>query len=182
METKKITVKKIIPEYRKNALLHLGKILYLSSSECIDIEDSIYGYSVKMANRNGHTITSRIFKNIYINKLMHIVANIDPESYVNNTYMIDKLSSKEIEPKDIISMPFRAMAPDKWAFYNNTECATISAVIVSDLSLAKTSLFTCSRCKKNECVYYQMQTRSCDEGTTNFITCLLCKKNWRQYN
>lgn len=178
----KIKVKKIIPVYRLNAEKHLAKIDYLKPDQIKLLEDNIYSYSCLLANKHGHTNTSRIFKNIYTNKLMHIIANIDPESYVNNTYLITKLKEGAIEPYSLVNMSFRDMAPEKWEFYNNTECATISAVIVNDLSLAKTTLFTCSRCKKNECVYYQMQTRSCDEGTTNFITCLLCKKNWRQYN
>ena len=113
---------------------------------------------------------------------MHIVLNLNPDSYVKNTSLADKLIKKELKPRDITDMHYRIMAPDKWDFYNNTESAMVTAVIVTDISLAKTTLFTCSVCKKNECAYYQMQTRSADEGTTNFITCLLCKKNWRQYN
>jgi transcription elongation factor S-II len=41
------------------------------------------------------------------------------------------------------------------------------------------SMFTCSRCKKNKCVHFQLQTRSADEPTTVFVTCLNCGKNWK---
>lgn len=182
MTSKKITVKKIVPEYRLNALLHLQKIDYLSEDNIKDIEESINEYSIEMANKYGHTNTSRIFKNIYTNKLMHIILNLDKDSYVKNSYLKDKIQEGIIKPGEISSMHYRLMAPDKWEFYNTTESAMVTAVIVNDISLAKTTLFTCSNCKKNECAYYQMQTRSADEGTTNFITCLICKKNWRQYN
>ena len=42
-----------------------------------------------------------------------------------------------------------------------------------------TDLFTCSRCKKSECTYYQIQTRSADEPMTCFVTCLNCGKRWK---
>ena len=180
--TTKIKVKKIIPEYRLNAEKRLSSLHYIEPDQIKKLEEHIYGYSCALANKNGHTTISRIFKNIYINKLMHIMANLEEDNYVNNTYRIEKIKDKSIEPYQLVNMSFREMAPEKWAFYDNKESATITAVFVSDLESAKTTLFTCSRCKKNECVYYQMQTRSCDEGTTNFITCLLCKKKWRQYN
>jgi transcription elongation factor S-II len=43
-----------------------------------------------------------------------------------------------------------------------------------------TDRFTCTRCWKKECTYYEMQTRSADEPMTIFITCLNCGKHWRQ--
>ena len=43
----------------------------------------------------------------------------------------------------------------------------------------ESDLFKCTRCKKNHCSYYELQTRSADEATTVFITCLNCGKRWR---
>jgi transcription elongation factor S-II len=42
-----------------------------------------------------------------------------------------------------------------------------------------TDMFRCGKCKKNNCTYYQMQTRSADEPMTTFITCLNCGKRWK---
>ena len=42
-----------------------------------------------------------------------------------------------------------------------------------------TDAYTCGRCHKKECSYYQMQTRSADEPMTTFVTCLNCGKRWR---
>lgn len=44
---------------------------------------------------------------------------------------------------------------------------------------AETDMFTCSKCKKNKCTYYQLQTRSCDEPMTTFVTCTVCGNNWK---
>ena len=43
-----------------------------------------------------------------------------------------------------------------------------------------TDQFKCGKCKKRECTYYELQTRSADEPMTLFITCLNCGKRWRE--
>lgn len=44
---------------------------------------------------------------------------------------------------------------------------------------ADTEIFQCSRCKERKCTYYQLQTRSCDEPMTTFVTCTVCGNRWR---
>lgn len=40
---------------------------------------------------------------------------------------------------------------------------------------------TCLRCKTKKVIYYQKQTRSCDEPITTFFTCTNCGKSWKVY-
>jgi len=42
-----------------------------------------------------------------------------------------------------------------------------------------TGMFRCGKCKKNNCTYFQMQTRSADEPMTTFVSCLECGKRWK---
>ena len=44
---------------------------------------------------------------------------------------------------------------------------------------ASTDMFTCRKCKSKKCSYYELQTRSADEPSTIFVTCLECGKNWK---
>lgn len=44
---------------------------------------------------------------------------------------------------------------------------------------AKTSLLTCGKCKKNNIVYSEMQTRSADEPMTVFAFCQECGHRWK---
>lgn len=46
--------------------------------------------------------------------------------------------------------------------------------------VAETDMFQCGRCNSKKCTYFTLQTRSCDEGSTHFITCLNCNKRWKQ--
>ncbi|KAG5494477.1 hypothetical protein GH5_02500 [Leishmania sp. Ghana 2012 LV757] len=43
-----------------------------------------------------------------------------------------------------------------------------------------TALFKCGRCGKRNCTFYEQQTRSADEPTTKYVTCLDCKNTWTQ--
>lgn len=44
---------------------------------------------------------------------------------------------------------------------------------------ADTNMFTCGKCKENKCAFYQLQTRSCDEPMTTFVTCTVCGNKWK---
>jgi len=44
---------------------------------------------------------------------------------------------------------------------------------------ADTDMFKCSRCKEKKCTYSQLQTRSCDEAMTTFVTCTNCGHRWK---
>lgn len=44
---------------------------------------------------------------------------------------------------------------------------------------ADTDMFQCGRCKQKKCTYSQLQTRSCDEPMTTFVTCTVCGHRWK---
>nr|XP_048297391.1 transcription elongation factor A protein 2 isoform X9 [Myodes glareolus] len=44
----------------------------------------------------------------------------------------------------------------------------------------QTDLFTCSKCRKKNCTYTQVQTRSSDEPMTTYVVCNECGNRWKQ--
>ena len=44
----------------------------------------------------------------------------------------------------------------------------------------KEGAIQCHRCGTKKCFYYQMQTRSADEGMTTFYTCTECGNRWKR--
>ncbi|XP_011929518.1 PREDICTED: transcription elongation factor A protein 2 isoform X4 [Cercocebus atys] len=43
----------------------------------------------------------------------------------------------------------------------------------------QTDLFTCGKCRKKNCTYTQVQTRSSDEPMTTFVVCNECGNRWK---
>ncbi|EFC46968.1 predicted protein, partial [Naegleria gruberi] len=52
--------------------------------------------------------------------------------------------------------------------------------MVAKPAAVESSMFRCGKCKKTQCTFYEMQTRSADEPMTAFITCLSCGNRWKQ--
>ncbi|KAJ6652153.1 hypothetical protein lerEdw1_013155 [Lerista edwardsae] len=46
----------------------------------------------------------------------------------------------------------------------------------------QTDLFTCGKCKKKNCTYTQVQTRSSDEPMTTFVVCNECGNRWKAWS
>ena len=79
----------------------------------------------------------------------------------------------EIKSQEIAFMTHQEMYPEKWE-------EAIKAKNIRDKNKfeqkleAMTDRYTCKKCKSKRCSYYQLQTRSADEGITTYITCLDC--------
>lgn len=54
---------------------------------------------------------------------------------------------------------------------NDAQLATVQGT--------KTDLLKCGKCKKCNCTYNQVQTRSADEPMTTFVLCNECGNRWK---
>ena len=84
----------------------------------------------------------------------------------------------EIEPKQLAFMTHHEYKPDKWRTLIEKKMIR-DASKYQDNNQASTNMYTCRKCKSSRCTYYEMQTRSADEPSTIFVTCLDCGKHWR---
>lgn len=85
-----------------------------------------------------------------------------------------------IQPEQVVNMTPEEMASDDRQRQNQE----IKEKALFDCERgakrqASTNQFKCSRCGKNECTYYQMQTRSADEPMTTYVTCVNCENHWK---
>ncbi|RNF23394.1 putative transcription elongation factor-like protein [Trypanosoma conorhini] len=90
------------------------------------------------------------------------------------------LATRALSGKDFLKLPRSALMTDD---ERRMEEARITKMIEDQeklklANIAVTSLFKCPNCGKNRCSYYEQQTRSADEPTTKFVTCLECKYIW----
>ena len=67
----------------------------------------------------------------------------------------------------------------RWAPFQSAE-EFVETTTAEQHKPTATTMYTCGKCKKNECTFYEMQTRGGDEGSTTFITCINCGHKWKQ--
>ncbi|KAG6932505.1 transcription elongation factor A3, partial [Chelydra serpentina] len=113
----------------------------------------------------------------YRNRVRSRISNLkDPK---NPNLRRDVLNGA-ISPSLIARMTAEEMASDELKELRNA--MTLEAI--REHQMAKTGgtatdLFQCGKCKKKNCTYNQVQTRSADEPMTTFVLCNECGNRWK---
>lgn len=144
------------------------------------LEKGIYNFTIDEAEK-GNIIKkwdNDIFKNLYLQKVISIFSNLKKESYIKNTRLLDRLKNKEFKPQELPYMQPIYLFPENWKQLIDEKYKR-DKVLFETKKEAATNQYKCSRCKKNECVFYELQTRSADESMTIFVICLNCGKRWK---
>jgi len=146
-----------------------------------EIEQSIYEYSKKISKkRNILPLWSNdVFKKIYLSKSISLFSNIDKHSYINNKSLINKINEEKINLTNIAFMSYQELFPEHSKEFLDEKFKR-EKLMYEEKQESMTDQFKCGRCKQRKCTYYELQTRSADEGMTIFITCLNCGWRWRQ--
>jgi DNA-directed RNA polymerase subunit M/transcription elongation factor TFIIS len=145
------------------------------------IEKSIYEFTKKICKKRNilPLWTNDIFKKIYLNKSISLYSNIDKDSYIKNENLIDKINNKKINLENIAFMSYQELFPEHSKQFLDEKFKR-EKLMYEDTQESMTDQFKCGRCKQRKCTYYELQTRSADEGMTIFITCINCGWRWRQ--
>tara|TARA_Y100000816_G_C26087002_1_gene573770 strand:- start:1177 stop:1683 length:507 start_codon:yes stop_codon:yes gene_type:complete len=158
--------------FRENIKLKFNSII--SSNFGTNIEIGIFNYTIKEANQKNiiKQWDNPLFVLIYINRFRIVYFNIKTSTYFQNYIMENKKT-----PQNIAFISQYEMDPDKWA--DIIKLQKTQNIHKYDKKLEISSEFTCKRCNKNNCSYYQLQTRSADEPMTTFVSCNECGKKWK---
>ena len=142
------------------------------------IEKSIYNATIQEARIKciPRDWDSREFKFIYKVKYIKIKCNCGYNSNAND--VMGKIKYGLWKPENIITMKSTDLYPEKWEDILLKNSKKMEALTLS-APKDGTSIFKCGKCKKNNCNYFQMQTRSADEPMTTFVTCLNCNNRWK---
>jgi len=145
------------------------------------IEKGIYNKTIKFADEKNipKNWDNNLFKSMYKLFVSEVYDNLDKESYIKNKRLYDRLISKEFDPYELAEMEPHYKFPEHWKPYIDEKSKRDRTLFEVDKEMA-TDIYKCGRCKKKECSYYQLQTRSADEPMTTFITCLNCGLRWKQ--
>jgi DNA-directed RNA polymerase subunit M/transcription elongation factor TFIIS len=144
------------------------------------IEKGIYNWSIDFAETHKLVKNWRNskFMNVYNNKAISMYANLCPDSYIQNQRLLIRLQEKEFMPQDVPYTSRDTLFPERWKDAIDKKMKK-DEFVYEERPAAMTNQFKCSKCKKRECSFQELQLRSCDEPMTLFITCLNCGNRWR---
>ena len=178
---------KIAPESYKikerqqilDILITLDKTGEIDKQYFRDLEMEIFNYAIRDAiQRNIVPTWNILLKKIYVNKARSLYINLNPESYVKNTRLFERMKKMEFSPSELVNMSTQELFPEHWKQLIDEKYRK-NKVLYETKKEAMTDQFKCRKCKSRETCYYEMQTRSADEPMTIFITCLNCGNRWK---
>lgn len=175
---RRLIILKIAEIFEKNVMFK-NKKKHLQDQIIIIIEESCYNATIKKANELMIYINWDNSKFTYLYQLFcnKITKNLDVESEVQNTYLINKIINDEInlsELYDIAGWDSNLLCPDK----SNTIKQNLLIRKNQKLDYKTSSMYTCKNCKKRSVTIKEFQARSCDEGSNLSLTCLFCGFGW----
>lgn len=146
-----------------------------------DMEIGVYNWTLQQCQqlRIAKNWKNPRFTRLYLEKSRSVISNLDPQSYLKNINLCNRIKENEFYPHELPFMNPENVHPTVWGpsverlmkKYENA---------YEQREEAMTEMFTCAKCKKNKCSFYEKQIRSGDEGMTLFIRCVNCGHKWRQ--
>lgn len=164
--------------YRQSLALKLAnyttdeKRLLLRST---NVERSIFNHAVALAEHKKlvNRWDSHGFQVLYQQRYRMIYRNLVPT-------LCKEIMRGDMKPAVLQNLSHQELCPEKWE-KRLREKSERDALRFTTRVEASTDMFTCRRCKKNQCTYIQLQTRSADEPMTTFVTCITegCGSKWK---
>jgi DNA-directed RNA polymerase subunit M/transcription elongation factor TFIIS len=138
-----------------------------------NLEKGIFNYSLKEAEQRKivKKWDNKQFIQIYVDRLRSIMINLKGE-------VLQQINDGTIKPHVVAFMTHQELEPERWSVMIETKTKRDKNKFETNMSAA-TDVFTCRKCKGNQCTYYQLQTRSADEAMTVYISCCLCGTRWK---
>jgi transcription elongation factor S-II len=165
---------------RQQAITQIIAKTHIDETCATDLERGVYNWAIDYATDRSiiKNWGNPIFIQLYKDKFRSVLCNLDTESYIGNTRLIERLTDKEFSPHEIPFMTPDNMFPELWSEMIDIKLKLYEQIGENNLQ-AMTDQFVCGRCKKREVSYYELQTRSGDESMTIFAKCINCGNSWK---
>jgi DNA-directed RNA polymerase subunit M/transcription elongation factor TFIIS len=153
----------------------------LSEEEIKSLEVAIFHATLHAAEKRhiSKVWTYPLFTQLYSSVARTIVGNLNPNTYIQNKNLFKRFEDGELSLEEIAGFSHTDLYPEIWKDSLIRQFEREKRQLEGNRAMA-TDQFLCKGCKKRECTYYELQTRSADEPMTIFIQCLNCGKRWRQ--
>jgi transcription elongation factor S-II len=158
--------------FRDNIRKKLNEILN-NEKNTSNLEKGIFNYSLKEAEQRKivKKWDNKQFIQIYLDRLRSIMINLKGN-------ILEQINDGTIKPHIVAFMTHQELCPERWQTMIEAKTKRDKNKFETNISAA-TDVFTCRKCKGNQCTYYQMQTRSADEAMTVYISCCVCGNRWK---
>jgi DNA-directed RNA polymerase subunit M/transcription elongation factor TFIIS len=142
----------------------------------LNLEGGIFGYTLKWCPEKTWT---DLFKSYYHDRLVTVYTNLNPNSYLKNKNLIQRLFNEEINEFDLTEASGKELFPERY-LEHYIEYQKSLPVEKKKEEVAD-GLFKCGKCKTYKTTYYQLQIRSADEPASTFVSCLnpMCGNRWK---
>lgn len=114
------------------------------------------------------------FVNLYHNICYKVAVNIDKDSSIESSYMINKILDGDIDLKKIANMTSKELCPKK---YEKLE-EKMQKRHNLERKIKFSERYQCKKCKRNQTTTERCYNRSLDEGVNLTIRCLFCGNSW----
>lgn len=165
---------------RRTIYAKIFDISDVTSKQASDIEVGIFNWTIDFCSEHNVILNWKNdkFANVYIDKARSVICNLDGDSYVHNTHLIERLTAGEFTARDLPFMSREQVFPERWGRVIERKVKRDSLVL-NETPQAMTREFRCKRCSKRECIYFEKQTRSGDEAMSLFVSCIGCGNQWK---
>jgi DNA-directed RNA polymerase subunit M/transcription elongation factor TFIIS len=139
----------------------------------INLEKGIFNYALKEADQRKivKKWDNKHFVQIYLDRLRSIYTNL-------NDNIIEQINNGNVKAHEVAFMTHQELNPDKWSKLIDAKSKRDANKFESNIE-ASTDTFTCRKCKSKKCTFMSVQTRSSDEPSTIFVTCLDCGNRFK---
>ena len=116
----------------------------------------------------------QILQAAYAQACRSAIANLSDDDRVTNGngWLRDAVAHGKVDIDRVPTMAADELAPNA-GHAAPRRCRASADAIASDA-------FECPCCSKRKCVHYELQTRSADEATTIFVSCVACGHRWTE--
>ena len=150
----------------------------LTPAQIKALEVGVWNWSLKEASIRGNLqIWDDTMKDDYCRRAAHCATNLTRGPLSNgNTYLLGLVLDSKVEPYNIpfleaenLNFPMMSNLMKKKHMRDHHDMSQYEAA---------SEIFECPACGAKKSKFRQLQTRSGDEGSTLFLTCLACGHEW----
>jgi DNA-directed RNA polymerase subunit M/transcription elongation factor TFIIS len=162
------------PAHFRQTIINAFNSILGNSAKARNTEKGIYNKTIDEAEEK--TIIKKwdnyLFVQLYLDRFKYVYF------ILKNPDIIDKINNGTIKSYEIAYKTHQELYPEKWDMQIEEKRKRIENKYFPKIE-ASTDMYTCRKCKKNQCTYYQVQIRSADEPMTTFVTCTYCGTRWK---